>query len=232
MAPPATPPRDLPHRPVLATTAPPTQTPLPPLFAYLIATPTAFGYVDGGMQINCVPKRDWIPYEVQAGDTLLSLALATGTDLANFRDGNCFNPIRGIFPGETLRIPQLPRTAVAATPVFPRAGDNIRAAGCESEQARIKSPPALTELQGIFAVLGRAQIPAGGSYRLSLRPAWSDDYMNHLEFDSPVDGDMLGLINTEIFGAGLQWLRLTLLDEAGAVLAGSVCDVPLVFTAS
>ena len=204
---------------------------MPRLFAYLIATPTAFGYVDDGLQVDCEVRADWILYLVEEGDTLLSVALAADIDLIELRAGNCYNPIRGIFAGEELLVPQLPTTLAVGTPLFPAETDQYSTVGCESDQASIQSPPAMTELKGIFALIGRAIVPDGGAYRLSLRPAWLDSYIDYGEFESPVDDDVLGLINTEIFGLGMHWLRLTLLDDGGEVIDGSICEVPLVFTA-
>ena len=46
-------------------------------------------------------------------------------------------------------------------------------------------------------------------------PAWSDAYHNLLEIDISVADNVIGLVNSEIFGPGLQRLRLALLDKDG-----------------
>ncbi len=183
------------------------------------------------MESDCEPQSDWLPYTVQEDDTLLSLALAADIALIELREGNCFNPIRSIFPGEQLMLPRRPQSADMGAPVFPAAGERMTAVGCESELASIHAPPAMTELKGIFALIGNAMMPEGGSYRLSLRPAWSDRYTDYLEFDSPVEDDVLGLINVEIFGPGLHWLRLSLIDDTDEIIQESFCEQPVVFAA-
>ena len=183
------------------------------------------------METDCKPRSDWLSYIVQEGDTLLSMALAADTGLIDLREGNCFNPIRGIFPGEELKLPRRPQPATFGPPVFPAEGERLAHVGCLSESAAIHAPPALTELNGIFALIGTADTPEGGYYRLSLRPAWSNQYTDYLEFDSPVANDVLGLINVEIFGLGMHWVRLSLIDDVGEVIEASLCEHPLVFTA-
>ncbi len=183
------------------------------------------------MESDCEPRSDWRSYTVQEGDTLLSVALAADIGLIDLREGNCFNPIRGIFPGEEMMLPRRPWPAVLGAPVFPAEGQRFAAVGCEYGLAAIQAPPAMTELKGIFALIGSAMSPEGGHYRLSLRPAWSDQYADYLEFDSPVEDDVLGLINGEIFGLGLHWLRLALVDATGEIIEESICEQPLVFAA-
>ena len=190
--------------PTASATATPAPTALPRLFAYLIATPTAFGYVDDGMESDCEPRSDWRSYTVQEGDTLLSVALAADIGLIDLREGNCFNPIRGIFPGEELKLPRPPQPAALGAPVFPAEGERFAVVGCESGLAAIHAPPAMSELKGIFALIGSAMTPEGGAYRLSLRPAWSDQYAGPTwNLTVQLKDDVLGLINGEIFGLGV-----------------------------
>ena len=64
-----------------------------------------------------------------------------------------------------------------------------------------------------------------------MSPAWSDTYFKLLEVEMSVADNVIGLVNTEIFGPGLQELRLAVLDIYGELIADSVCIVPVVFTA-
>ncbi len=207
-------------------------TALPAVFAHLIATPTAYGVSDDGVEGVCTVAAGWHPYEVQEGDTLLALAMASGSSLVELRDGNCFSPISGIFVGETVVVAQLPEAPLTVSkPEFTVAEEALDVVGCDSAQAKILLPEPMSELSGVFAVQGSALIPAGGSYRISVRPSWSDDFHTFLEVDMSVNENVIGLINSEIFGPGLQWLQLTLLDGRGKVVEGSLCEIPVVFTA-
>ena len=211
-----------------SATDPPTA--LPAVLAYLIATPTAYDSRTTDLEPTCKVRQDWAPYEVQFGDTLLALALAADTDLITLREANCLSPVSGILAGDTIVVPltaDLPLTM--PEPVFPPATQEYRPGGCASADAQIQSPLPGAELSGIFAVSGQATVPEGGSYEISVMPAWSDAFHKLLEIDISVDDNVIGLVNSEIFGPGLQRLRLALVDKDGTRLEDSVCEVPVVF---
>ena len=171
-------------------------------------------------------------YKVAQGDNLLTIAREVGSTIEALRNGNCYNPLRGIFAGETLRVPRLPTTKPAtAVPIFADGSRVHSMSGCQSEALRIESPAALAELQGIFEIVGTANPPHLGHYRIAVRPAWAEEYSFYLEADEPVSAGVLGLVNTEIFGAGLHYLRLALVDERGEITAGALCEVPVIFAA-
>ena len=205
-------------------------TPLPAVFAHLIATPTAFGAVGDVEGPECTVVEGWQPYEVQDGDSLLALALASGSSLIEVREGNCFGPVTGIIVGETIALPQLPASPIdPARTLFPISDAAFQVAGCESARAVITEPAPLTELQGIFALRGRALIPDGGLYRISVKPAWSPDYHLLVQVNQAVDNDLIALINTEVFGPGLQRLRLELVGSGGNSVTDNICEIPVVF---
>ena len=209
-----------------------TATPLPEVIAHLIATPTAFGAVAADAEPACTLAAGWLPYEVQSGDSLLALALATGSSLIELREGNCFSPVTGIIAGESIAVPNLPESPIiSASSQIPVADAAKQIKGCESRRALILEPEPMAEFFGLFAIRGRALIPDGGKYRLSVKPAWSPDYHRFLDVESPVYDDIIGLINTEIFGTGLQRLRLELVGSDGNIVADSFCEIPLIFRA-
>ena len=95
----------------------------------MIATPTAFGTTDADAEPACQVTVDWRPYSVQAGDTLLSVALATDTDIIELREANCLSPVSGILPGDNIVVPQLPDPPVILPePVFPNLARNSKQA--------------------------------------------------------------------------------------------------------
>jgi len=87
----------------------------------------------------------------------------------------------------------------------------------------------MSELADIIAVSGSADVPPGGSYRLLIRPGGANDFALYFESGQAKQGEVLGLLNTEIFGAGLHYLRLEVLDAEGQQINAGICEIPLVF---
>ena len=210
----------------------PTVTPLPFHFAQLIPTPTDVESVAIQQLPACEVQQGWQTYKVQAGDTLLSLALATGSSLIELRDGNCFEPIRGIFAGQRLLVPRLPvDRIVRPAPVYPQVDEATDVTGCDQPTARISAPEPLASLKGVFAMRGTVQLPERGSYQIALRPAWADNYYLYLSSNKPIRGDVIALINTEVFGPGLHRIQLKVTSRDGGTIEGGLCDIPVVFVA-
>ncbi len=161
---------------------------------------------------------------------MLSLALATGSSLIDLRSGNCFEPIRGIFAGEQMILPRLPQPPLATrAPGLQRGAEAGEVLGCEDRLAQIAQPAPNAELDGIFAIIGSVRLPKGGRYHIALKPGWSEDYYRYWEAEESVSSDVLALMNTDIFGAGAQRLRLAVLDSGGEIIEGGICDIPIIF---
>ena len=58
---------------------------------------------------SCVMRFDWPTYRVKRGDTLFSIALATGSTVRELMEANCLMSDR-IFAGQLLYVPRLPVT--------------------------------------------------------------------------------------------------------------------------
>ncbi|MCY3915042.1 MAG: hypothetical protein OXG49_03425, partial [Chloroflexi bacterium] len=224
---------DPPTKTLVALTFSPTPTPLPFYFAYLVPTPTAYRPVEDDFRIDCQVRGDWIPYEVRAGDSMLSLALSSGVSLLELRGGNCFEPIRGIFAGETLLVPQLPELPIEVpAPEFSIEDAAEAMVGCDDRSARIVAPAPLEHVEGVFALVGSARLPAGGKYHIALKPGWSNEYFLYLVSEQAVSNDVLGLINSELFGMGAHRIQLTVLDDDGELIEGGICEIELIFGSS
>lgn len=85
-------------------------------------TPTATTAQGGGIPptlANCSPQTTWPVYTVQAGDTLGTLALRTGTTVVQLVAANCLSNPEWIYVGQRLYVPimpgPLPTDAPAAT---------------------------------------------------------------------------------------------------------------------
>ncbi len=223
---------DLVYQPTVTPTvqASATASMLPLVYSRLVPTPTALGLVPVTQMESCDAAIGWAPYQVAEGDNLLAIAESIGTSIVEIQKGNCFEPIRGVLAGETLLLPAIPSLPPATTvPVFPDASDPPTVIGCESESSRIVSPVAMQEIRGIIQVIGSVNLPENSKFRLDVRPAWSDKYSQYIEGFASVTNDVIGLINSEVFGIGLHRLRLSIVDEYGAMSKGAICDVPIVF---
>ena len=64
---------------------------------------------------------------------------------------------------------------------------------------------------------------------MEIRPAWSDKFWEYREVKPAPASEFQILINTEVFGTGLHWLRVSQLDLDGEVKDGSICEVLVVF---
>ena len=177
---------------------------------------------------GCQVRDDWLPYQVKPGDTLFALARQTATSLIELRDGNCFNYVRGLLPGENILLPSRPVLPAPPEPVG-MADQDFAVVGCSARSVAFVSIASMSELADIVAVSGSADVPPGGSYRLSVRPGGSLDFALYFESGQAKQGEVLGLLNTEIFGAGLHYLRLEVLDAEGVQINAGVCEIPLVF---
>ncbi len=95
--------------------SPPTATSVAP------APATATSAIPPSPTATCAPApSDWVTYYVQRGDTLYSLAGATGTTLERVVSVNCLSTTN-IYVGQALLLPRLPPTdtpiSATATPV-------------------------------------------------------------------------------------------------------------------
>ena len=188
------------------------------------------GFVGVAMRSDCVPQIGWRDYQVNEGENLLAIAESVGSTIIEIRDGNCFDPITGVFAGETVLLPALPLAPPAtAIPVFVTAADDLTVSGCDTTLVQIVEPGAMQELSGIFALLGSADAPDFAKYLIEVRPGWSDKYFLYLESEEPVRDGVLGVINAEVFGVGLHRLRLSVITQRGAISTELSCDIPTVF---
>lgn len=65
---------------------------------------------------DCIVRADWHGYSVAAGDTLSSLALRSGSTVAELMTANCLSDPNLVMIGQTLVVPRIPDTP---TPILP-----------------------------------------------------------------------------------------------------------------
>jgi LysM repeat protein len=66
---------------------------------------------------SCPPPDGWVPITVAPGDTLQSLAEASGTTMAQLKAGNCLVSDT-VFPGSTLFVPGIPTSTPSPIPTL------------------------------------------------------------------------------------------------------------------
>ncbi len=79
------------------------------------ATAQSTAQPSGSTEVNstapakiCFPPSNYLPYIVQAGDTLEALSKAVGVSVAKLRDHNCLTETSVLNPGDVVYLPSLP----------------------------------------------------------------------------------------------------------------------------
>lgn len=196
----------------------------------IIPTPTVDSEITIVSEDDCQVQSNWLSYEVQPGDKLLFIARAVSSTIAEIRIGNCYDSISGVFAGESILLPTLPTLPISIVePVFPPDDQIFTATGCDVENMQITAPNILESNQGIFAIIGSANAVDFDYYKIEIRPDWSDVYSLYSQSNGFVEDDLLGLVNTEIFGSGLHHLRITVVNTDDEIAENGVCEIPLIF---
>lgn len=162
----------------------------------------------------------WPAYVVQQGDTIESIAEQVGSSTENLWQSNC---ISAIAPGDVLYVPRLP---AGGTPDPDR---DLGVIGCENPQSMIALPRPGQSLTGEFNVRGSAAVPNFAAYRIEIRADAETTYRFWSRSAQPVERDILATIDGSLFGQGVYWVRLIVVDDAGRVLRGATCAVPMIF---
>jgi LysM repeat protein len=180
--------------------------------------------------IDCVPRADWMPYIIQPGDTLFSIARQASITLEALQTANCITDPGRIFAGQRIVIP--PGSVIKPLTGTPQqssvlSGVNVR--DCDNARARITSPLPGTAVQGAIIVAGTAAIDDFGFYKLELR--FDDgraDVSNVGTYTTPVQSGMLGRVDTGLFQPGIYWLQLTVVTKTSNY--PPPCQIRLVIT--
>ena len=99
--------------------------------------------------------------------------------------------------------------------------------GCSLGGSRITSPFPGQQISGNFTVLGSASIANFNSYKLEVRPDFTNIYNFYSGSYSPVESGALGQINASLFDPGLYWLRLVVVENSGNFV--EPCAIPVIF---
>jgi hypothetical protein len=198
-----------------------------------VIIPTPTGETPQQVDVDCSPIAGWELYTVGEGENLLAIATAVDSTIVDLREANCFDVYTGVLTGDVIRVPQLPiAPIVTAIPVIPVDDEVYEGQGCDADSITIISPIALSAVEAIIPILGSADAPDFAYYEIDIRPEWSDTFSLYMASDRIVDDNLLGLLNVEIFGAGLHHLRLTVYGGDGEIVENGVCEIPIEFVTS
>jgi hypothetical protein len=164
-------------------------------------------------------------YTVQPGNTLANIAEASGTTVAELRTANCLSNIASARIGDNLYVPRLP---LFVTPLPTSRPDAVLVAqGCTSPGAVITSPVSGQPVSGTILIRGTAYAEDFGYYRIEARPDTAQTYNFLLRADQPVVNGNLGIIDSRSLSAGLNWIRVSVVDTAGNVTI-TPCAIPVI----
>lgn len=171
----------------------------------------------------CVAPFGWVVYTVQPGNTLFSIAQATGAALDDLRAANCLLGTDEIRAGDALYVPRLPDGASAADGQGER---RLVAQGCTSPGTVVTSPIPGQQVSGSVTVRGTASAASFAAYRLEVRPDEADSFEFYSGSQRPVINGVLGILDTRAYQPGLYWIRVTVVDNTDAP-ATTPCTIPV-----
>lgn len=177
---------------------------------------------------SCRLPDGWTIYRVQSGDTLFAISLVTNSSVDELRFANCINNIDNITAGDTIFVPVAPvRPVSTSVPTHLRGG--LVAIGCTSPATQITSPITAQRVSGTFTVFGTATRPDFQYYKIEVRPDFASIYNFYSDSRSQISNGNLGQINADLFGPGLHWIRLSVVDLRASIPADAICEIPVIF---
>lgn len=235
------------RRPTATLTPTPTRTLTPTLTSTLTATLTATPIVTStltatdtldstavGLRVFCITPFGWQPYAVQSGDTLSSVARATGSTVFDLQAANCLNRTATIAAGDVIYVPKLPDESSQAAAldwgVSPAPVGELQPVGCTNPNAIISEPVTRSRLGSRFAVRGTAAGSGFSYYTLEVRSDFVTVYIPYLIGTQPVVNGELGVIDRgNVLPPGVYWIRLSVFNQVGTSSSAARCAVPVYF---
>jgi hypothetical protein len=169
-----------------------------------------------------------MPYTVQPGDSLLTIARATRSNANDLRAVNCLETNQ-VYVGDIVYVPRLPDGVVqTSTPQSVVPDAVFEALGCTDPSTQISSPIPGQRLSGVFTLYGTAALDNFWYYKIEVRADFATIYNFYARSDKPVNNGVLGQIDADLFTPGLYWIRLSVVDRGGAINT-SPCVIPMIF---
>ncbi len=189
---------------------------LPTLTGSETPVPTLF------IPTQCAIRYGFVPYTVQQGDTLYSIAVRAGVSLADLAAANCIENPNAIRAGQVIYVPP-GALAPRATPATLAPGQQatnpvsiLAPAACNAPGVRISAPISGSTFSGGFTIRGVATIPNFNFYKLEVKPYGSGSYVTFFTGRQPVVQDAtLGELNSKAFPSGIYDIALFVIDQTG-----------------
>jgi LysM repeat protein len=171
---------------------------------------------------TCDQPPGWTSYVVQPGDTLLGIARAAQTTLADLRNANCIGDGDFVTEGRVLFVPR----PIAGPEAFTPSDDVVFGGviGCTNTNVSIQMQPDSAQ-PDVFTLVGSAIVGNFWYYEVSVRPNGSDEASLYKTSFTPVINDAIAQINTTFFGSGRHWVRVEAFDLSGTVPLDASCEV-------
>jgi LysM repeat protein len=175
--------------------------------------------------VVCIAPFGWLVYTVQPGNTLANIAEASSTTVTELRAANCLQDTASVRIGDSLYVPRLP---LFVTPLPTARPDAVLVAqGCTSPGTVITSPVSGQPVTGTILIRGTAYAEDFAYYRIEARRDTSETYNFLLRSDKTVVNGNLGIIDSRSLSAGLNWIRVSVVDTAGNVTI-TPCAIPVI----
>ncbi|MCB9454991.1 MAG: LysM peptidoglycan-binding domain-containing protein [Anaerolineaceae bacterium] len=177
---------------------------------------------------HCTPPSGWVVYVVQVGDTLFSIAQASGSSVNRLQTANCLDNINSIFAGTLLYVPRQPQGHPFIQPPYSgtRPTGTLAVEGCTYEGARITNLSAGQTVSGLITLVGSATVNDFWYYKIEIRPNYADVYNFYSRSETSVTAGTLGVLDTRRFDPEVYWVRLTVLANSSEVIP--TCTIPVI----
>jgi LysM repeat protein len=161
-------------------------------------------------------------YVVRRGDSLFSIARATGSTVDALQEANCLENIDRITVGERLYVP-----GPASDIMLPDDG-MMSPQGCTDVSTIILSPAPGDAVRNVFILKGTALDNRFAYYQIDVRPDSTNTYSFYSRSEQPVVDGTLGTVDPGIFRPGVYWIRLSVVDTSNQVVMPT-CAIPMIF---
>jgi outer membrane biosynthesis protein TonB len=168
----------------------------------------------------CIAPFGWVVYQVRPGDTMVSIAQLTGSTVDGLRASNCLASINQIREGDRLYVPGVPAVEPSVS--------GLEVQGCTDGSTQISGPDPGDRVRGSFTLVGTAAQSNFAYYQIEIRPDTSNTFNFYARSVNPVVDGILGTIDLRVYGTGLHWVRLSIVNDGGMVTTRP-CAIPLYF---
>jgi hypothetical protein len=132
----------------------------------------------------------------------------------------------GLEVGSELYVPVLPYS-LALSPLIATV-DGLAPIGCTAPNIQITSPIMGQHVRRVFRLFGTAVTADFAAYRVEVRPDFASYYDVFFESRQPVVNGELARVDSDAYGKGLHWVRVSVVNSAGEIVSVP-CAIPLFF---